>query len=212
MCSAQTKGIILPFPSSNLSGPFVLDASAIINLLGTGRALAILALLPAPVIVERKALREVTRHPIADADHMAEMAALQKAGVLLAQSMNAVGAEIFRALTANDLSGGLDDGEAATIGHAITFSEAAVPVIDERKALRIFASRWSTRVAIGTLDLLTHSRVVSGMSSGELGDVVYAALLHARMRIPANCRAWVTELVGPDRACRCHSLGPASKV
>jgi predicted nucleic acid-binding protein len=202
----------LPFPSRDISGPFVLDASAIINLLGTGRGLSILSLLPAPVLVEQTTLREVTRHPISDADHAAELAAWQKARLLHRQSMNPAGLEIFRALTASDLSGGLDDGEAATIAHAVTYSDAAVPVIDERKAVRIFTARWDGRAAIGTLDLLTHRCVVGGLTQDDLREAVYAALFHARMRVPPECRGWVMELVGPDRACRCPSLGLTRKV
>jgi hypothetical protein len=206
------RGIILPFPSIDISGPFVLDASAIINLLGTGRAQSILSLLPAPVLVEQIALREVTRHPIPDADHAAELAAWQKAGLLYCQSTNPAGLEIFRALTASDLSGGLDDGEAATIAHAVTHSDTAVPVVDERKAGRIFMARWGSRATIGTLDLLTHRCVVAGMTQDELQEAVYAALFHARMRVPPDCRGWVMELVGPDRACRCPSLGLTRKA
>jgi predicted nucleic acid-binding protein len=201
----------LPFPSSDISGPFVLDASAIINLLGTGKAQSILSLLPAPVLVEQTTLREVTRHPISEADHAAELAAWQKAGLLHRQSMKHAGLEIFRALTASDLSGGLDDGEAATIAHAVTHSDRAVPVIDERKAVRIFTARWDGRATIGTLDFLTHRRVVGGMTRDELREAVYAALIHARMRVPADYRDWVIELVGPDRACHCPSLGLTRK-
>lgn len=202
----------MPFPSSDISGPFVLDASAIINLLGTGRAQSILSLLSTPVLVEQTALREVTRHPMSDADHAAELAAWQKAGLLHRQSMNHAGLEIFRALTASDLTGGLDDGEAATIAHAITHSDTAVPVIDERKAVRIFTARWDSRATVSTLDLLTHRRVVAGMTQEELREAVYAALVHARMRVPADCRDWVMELVGSDLACRCPSLGLARKA
>jgi predicted nucleic acid-binding protein len=212
MCWVQTRGKILLFPFRDLSGPFVLDASAIINILGTGAARTILNLLPTPVIAEQTALREVMRHPIADADHAAELAALQKAGQLISHSMNAAGLEIFRALTANDLSGGLDDGEAATIAYAVTHSKMAVPVIDERKAVRIFSTSWQGRPAIGTLDLLTHNRVVAGVTKSELKEAIYSALFHARMRVPCDYRAWVVEIVGRGRASRCPSLGPMRKV
>jgi hypothetical protein len=60
--------------------------------------------------------------------------------------------------------------------------------------------------------LLTHSRVVTGMTQGELQEAVHSALLHARMRVPPGCRDWVIELVGLDRASRCPSLGPTRKA
>lgn len=201
------RGIRLPFPSNEYPGPFVLDASAIINLLGSGRAGAILTLLPAPVIVEPTALREVTRHPIPDVDHFQELNALRSEGMLVVERMNAAALEIFRCLTADDLIRGLDDGEAATIAHAVTHSEEAVPVIDERKAIRAFSRRWTKRASIGSLALLTHQRVISGLTQADLRDAIHSALFHARLRVPISLRDSVIELIGRDRASGCPSLG-----
>jgi len=114
--------------------------------------------------------------------------------------------EIFRALTESDLSGGLDDGEAATIALAIPHSESAIAVIDERKALRIFRQRWEKRSAISTLTLLTNSRIVAGLTRKQFQDCIYSALFYARMRVPAEFQDWVVNLIGRDRACLCSSL------
>jgi hypothetical protein len=40
-----------------------------------------------------------------------------------------------------------------------------------------------------------------------LEESVYSALFHSRMRIPADRREWVIELIGPERAYRCPSIG-----
>jgi len=41
----------------------------------------------------------------------------------------------------------------------------------------------------------------------ELGDLIYAALFYARMRVPSLCRDWVSSMIGPRRARTCPSLG-----
>jgi hypothetical protein len=167
----------------------------------------VLAAFGAPALVEQTALAEVTRHPIPKRDHRTDLLALQNEGLVLAQKMNRAARDIFRELTSRDLTGGLDDGEAATIAHAITCSENAIPVIDERKAIRIFEERRTGRTAIETLVLFTHARVKAAFLHEELAEAIFQALFHARMRVPSDCREWVVQLIGPDRACQCPSLG-----
>src|SRR5260370_3811646 len=115
MCWVEMKEIILLSHSNECRGPFVLDASAIINLLGTGIAGQLLSSLQSPVFAEHTAIREVIRHPIPKIDHTTELSALEAAGLLQCKTMGEQAKEIFRELTAKDLSEGLDDGEAATI-------------------------------------------------------------------------------------------------
>jgi hypothetical protein len=100
----------------------------------------------------------------------------------------------------------LGDGEAAMI--AQSFDIGAVPVIDERKATRISLSLRPKHPILHTIDILACSEVTAALSRQELGDIVYAALFHARMRVPIPCRDWVGALVGPERARGCPSLGP----
>jgi predicted nucleic acid-binding protein len=206
MCWVEMREIILPSHSNKSLGPFVLDASAIINLLGTGIAGQLLSLLQVPIFAEQMAIREVIRHPIPKVDHAAELSALETGGILHCQTMDAEAREIFRELTASDLSGGLDDGEAATIAYAITHSTDTTPIVDERKATRIFRQRWPNRSAVGTAALLSDARIVDAISEEQLREAVYSALLHARMRVPPELRLWTLDLIGPERAASCASF------
>ena len=197
--------MILP-STSNENAPLVLDASAIINLLGTGLAPEILALLNTNVLAERIAFDEVIRHPLPGVDHADAMSELTRSGLLLVQDMDRPAREIFRDLTSGDLTSGLDDGEAATIAFAIRHSPACVPVIDERKAANLFARRWTDRSVINTVAILSDRRVTKHITRTRLADAVYSALMHARMRVPPDWRAWVDELIGPERVASCSSL------
>ena len=211
MCWVEMREIILPSHSNDTLGPFVLDASAIINLLGTGIAGRLLSCLQVPVLAEQTALREVTRHPIPKLSHAAELAALESAGLLRSMAMDEQAKEIFRELIANDLSEGLDDGEAATIAYAITHSAATIPVVDERKATRIFKQKWAGRIAIGTLSLISDERILMMLAQEEMREAVYSALIHARMRVPEETRQWAIELIGTERAASCPSIGAGRK-
>ena len=118
-------------------------------------------------------LEMAIRHPIPKIDHVAELSALEAAGLLQCKTMGEQAKEIFRELTANDLSEGLDDGEAATIAYAVAHSAATVPVVDERKATRIFRKRWSDRVAIGTVALISNDRILTSLPQEHLREAVY---------------------------------------
>lgn len=189
------------------SVPLVLDASALINLLGTGTAGEILAHLARPVLVEDVALAELTRHPLPDRDHKAEVATLLEAGLLTKDSMSQQALDIFHDLTSNDIAGGLDDGEAATIAFAVSDFGNAIPVIDEKKANRIFVERWATRTATDSVTVISQRTVIDGLQHDGYVDAIYSALFHARMRTPKTVRPWLENLLGSEHAAACPSLG-----
>ncbi len=53
----------------------VLDASAAVNLLGTAASRDILSVMPWNVVIEKRANREIRRHPIDGRDHVSELEA-----------------------------------------------------------------------------------------------------------------------------------------
>lgn len=205
MCLAGMKETILPSHFDD-NAPLILDASVVINLLATGVAGEVLAALRAKIIAERIAFDEVTRHPLPGLDHTSEMKALEASGLLLVQDMDEAARVIFRDITFDDLRGGLDDGEAATVALAVTHSSEAIPVIDERKAARIFRERWNGRAIIDSVTLLSDPRVTRSFSRAQLADAVYSALIYARMRVPSHARPWVDDLIGQERVATCSSL------
>jgi predicted nucleic acid-binding protein len=196
------------FPSIELQGiPLVADASAVINLLGTGMPVPLLRNLGMRVLIAAQAFGEVRRHPIQGELIEPAMAALTSERLIEQVQLGNQGRRVFLELVANDLSGGLDDGEASTIAAALEHSNDAIVVIDEKKAGRLLSERWPDRRSVSTVTLLAQPRIRSGVSDQAFADAVFSALKHARMRVPADGLDWIVELVGTERAAQCPSLG-----
>jgi predicted nucleic acid-binding protein len=117
----------------------VLDASVVINLLGSGRPADVLRLLGRQTVVEERALAEVRRDPSNGRPAQEALNALQMAGLIRCERLSRQGYPSFLALTGAAPPDDLDDGEAATIAHADDI--AATPVLDDKKAARICADR-----------------------------------------------------------------------
>lgn len=194
-------------PRSCLDGrdlPLVLDASVIINLLATGITDELAGFLGVPVIAEANALREVHRNPLdgSPASNMLEPLIQQDA--LRHESMNAQATTIFLSLTGATPPDDLNDGEAATLAHALEIGGSAA--IDEKKATRISGGRFPKLVLCSTMDIFCNPSVVEGLGSERLSGAVYNALKLARMRVPIEFDEWVRDLLGPDRIVECNSL------
>jgi predicted nucleic acid-binding protein len=113
----------------------VLDASVLINILGTGRSDIILQVLNRIVMVDEIALREVTIDPFSGKSSGAVLSDLRQSGLIEVISMGNEAYEMFISLTGGDPPDDLDDGEAATLAQAAFGNYVAV--IDERKAIRV---------------------------------------------------------------------------
>lgn len=201
------------FPSVDLQGlPLVVDASVIVNLLGTGMPAQLLRSLGMRVLIAAEAFGEVRRHPILGEPIGPVMAALASDGLIEQVQLGSQGRVYFLELVANDLSGGLDDGEASTIAAALEHSKDAVVVIDEKKAARVLSERWPERRCVSTVTLLSQPCIRSDLSDQAFADAVFSALKHARMRVPADGLDWIVELVGPGRAAQCPSLAVQSSL
>ena len=188
----------------DLDAPIVTDTSVLINLNATGYAEAILKAVPNHVLaVEEVSLEledgRIRRHSTADA-----LVRLVANGVVRVVRLGAAGRVHFVTLVGGRATETLDDGEAATIASAL--ERDGIALIDERKALRISAERFSGLRTGHTLDLLSHRDVRSVLAPDELADAVFKALYHGRMRVP-NCHVkWVIDLVGKERALQCSTL------
>jgi predicted nucleic acid-binding protein len=185
----------------------VIDASVAINLLGTGRPADLLRMVNRKVLVDEMAIKEVTRDPFSKLPGQQAMESLVRSGLISPARLSASAFEgLFLQLTGAPPPDDLGDGEAATI--AQSFDIGAVPVIDERKATRIALSLRPEHPILHTIDILGCSEVTAALSAQELGDLIYAALFHARMRVPILCRDWVCSIIGLERTRSCPSLGP----
>jgi predicted nucleic acid-binding protein len=183
----------------------VIDASVAINLLGTGRPADLLRIINRRVLIDELALKEVTSDPFTKLPGREAVEGLILSGLISPVQLSTLAFEVFLELTGATPPDDLGDGEAATI--AQSFDIGAVPVIDERKATRISLSLRPGYPILHTVDILACPVVTTALSPQELGDLVYAALFHARMRVPVSCRDWVCAVIGPERTKSCPSLG-----
>jgi predicted nucleic acid-binding protein len=182
----------------------VLDASAVINLLGTSQIEGVLKSLGRTCVVEANAWREVKRDPLTGASADGSLGACLENRVLIKHQMTVAATAVFLDLVLAQPPDGLDDGEAASVAHAIDIGASAV--IDERKATRICAAAFPTLKVLSTLDILSHPRVLQELGREALSAAVFSALQHARMRVQPIFVPWVVQLLGPERVAQSPSL------
>lgn len=110
----------------------------------------------------------------------------------------------FERLVVGAAAATLDDGEAATIAHAIVTGGAAV--IDERKAMRLCATHYPNLAIHTTVDVLAAPSIEAQLGKDALAECLFKALQHGRMRVAPGRLEWVLERIGEDRARLCESL------
>ena len=158
----------------------VADASTAINLVATGCAAAILTALPTRPSSPR--WWWTRRRPLdRTARRCGDCRASRRLFDLHRSAFRGPGAD-SKSLVIGRGADTLDDGEAATIAYAV--EAGGVALIDERKAIRICAERYSA-IRLGcTVDLFAHAAVQAalGHESG-VAAAVFAALEHSRMRV-----------------------------
>ncbi len=198
----------MPSHSIDLSRTtLVLDASVVINLLGSNFGDRVLEAFPGEVRIVGQAFREVRRHPVTGLDATGELLDWKNRRLVAVVSLEPKHQDLFGDLTSQNLAQSLDDGEAATIAYAMTRSDPMVPVIDEKKATKIFRARWPRAVLLDTVRLFQVLVELDLLSVSAARDTVFSALKHARMQVRYEMRAWVVELIGEDLAIQCPSLG-----
>jgi len=188
----------------------VADASVIINLNATGCADSILKALPNPVVMSSIAADEVSQGHKHGHSSSLVLAKLMSEGHLGIHPLGEGAEEHFNQLVAGTASDTLDDGEAATIAHAL--ERQAIAAIDERKANRICANKYPSLAVIATTDLFAHPSVEAALGRNLLADSLFNALRNARMRVPFHQTEWVVSLIGQERAGICTSLSASARL
>ena len=186
------------------TAPLVADTSVVINLNATRSSASMLQTLPNPFIVVQQVVDELeTGRPYGrtDADTLKGLVAAKSVEVVNLQGNDF---NHFIHLVAGPTPQTLDDGEAATIAYAA--EHTAIALIDERKANKLCAERYSGLRVGCTLDLFLHDAVRSALGAAGLRDAVLNALHYGRMRVPDPYLDWVINLIGSERAARCPSL------
>lgn len=183
----------------------IVDASVLINILGTGCPGAILKCLCRVFAIDEIALREVGIDPSTRRSSEEILATLQNQGLLEVIRMGYEEFDHFFRFTAANPPDDLDDGEATTLAHAACGQYVAV--IDERKATRIASIHVPEIQVLNSIDLLAAPELLNQLGKDRMSDAVYRALRDARMRVPLGVRQWVADLLGHIRARECPSLG-----
>lgn len=182
----------------------VLDTSTVINLNATGCAALILRALPFEIILTDVVYGELQEDSRSTRRDGVLIEGLVSAGLCKIANIGEADELLFGDLVIGPGTDTLDDGEAATIAHAV--NQNAVAVLDERKARRICAERYATLRIASTVDMLCHGSVANVLGRNSLADAVFASLMDARMRVLPGHMVWVVDLIGLERAKVCLSL------
>jgi predicted nucleic acid-binding protein len=193
-----------PSSLNDETAPFIVDASTLINLNGTGCAAAILRAIPNRVIVMDAVVDELRMDNRSSRDDAKLLTSHIAEDLVLELAIGALKSDHFESLVLGNATDTLDDGEAATIACAIEMH--AVAVIDERKARRICRARYPGVVVASTVDILALDCVTKALGDVRLAEATYNALTAARMRILPEHIEWVVSLIGAERAVLCTSL------
>lgn len=188
----------------------VADASTVININATGCGHTLIKAIPNRVVIVDVIAEELEggRHRLRqDADLLNDLKARRLVEIV---RLNDVAETHFEQLVIGPAEMTLDDGEAATIGYAV--SQNGIAVIDERKATRICAQIFPDLRLASTVDLFTHPAVLDALGNQKLADAVFNSLCHGRMRVFPHHVEWVVGLIGADRAGLCTSLPRSIRV
>lgn len=171
-----------------------IDASVLINVLGTGDAVAVMSALARPIVIASAAYREVRRDPFTGGDASAAIGVLERKGLLLRCDLDAKGTQHMVALIGASGSDALDDGEAATI--ALGARRSCCVVIDEARGRRIANDVPIAAGILGTIDLLACNHVQQALGEERFKAAILGAAQNARMRFPIECGEWAENLLG----------------
>lgn len=184
--------------------PLVADASVWINIIAGGQAVAILRALVRPPILPRIVLGELERGRDKGRATAERMAELIEMGLVEVAELHADAEATFMGLVVGSISETLDDGEAATLAHALQIGGTAM--IDERKAIGLAGRRFPALPVVSSAELLLSPITRGVLDEEQIAIMLHAALQSARMRVPDKYLAEVCRILGPARVADCTSL------
>lgn len=177
-----------------MTNGLVLDASVIINVLGSGFAERILTALSTRLIIADVTSREIIRNPLDPSDRANPIEGLVARGVIERISVNGDALHTFISLVGATPPDDLGDGESGAIALAAHLDVAVA--LDDGKARRVCRNRFPQVKIVASVDLLTHPSVCIALGS-DLADAVHGAMNHARMRVLPEHRHLVSGILGP---------------
>ena len=176
-------------------GQPVLDASVIINLLGTKEPVAVLQALGVKSLVEQRTLKEVRRHPVPGLEVAQQLSELISRDLLEEVRMTDEEYEVYLTYVSPSVERRLDVGESAALAVA---GRGACVVIDERKARLRVAAESPQLLVVSSLKILITSAHRGGWDAGRAKSLIAQAIQHARMAVPREESALLANLLGYD--------------
>ena len=174
----------------------VIDASVLINILGTGAAREVIQSVPGRLITTPQVTREVRKSPVDGIEAPGLLLPLLEGGYLQEVVLDEAALDTMLRLVSAPPPDDLDDGEASVI--ACAASLGCGMVIDERKGRRICREQFAHLRSFCTLELF---RVCVEEAKVEIQKVrkwIIAARSVARMRIPFEHKGWVNWALSND--------------
>lgn len=178
------------------SGYVVLDASAVINLLGCSQSEAILRSASVLTLIDPHVLAEITRHPIETRDHEEELRDLQFKELVQVHELTETEYETYLEIVSRPKPDALGRGESAAI--AVALHGKHTLVLDDRKARRITSVHYPEVNIITSLSFIIGSARQANWPKIKLKETVRAALDNARMAVLADERKVLSEVMATE--------------
>lgn len=184
----------------------VLDASVLINFLGSGCVETLLGSLPARILMAERTFDEVVKDPSGRMPAPADRKALVAKGLIAVHGLDEEASELFLELVCKPDC--LDDGEAAAV--ALAAVAGAVPALDEKRARRVFRERYPGRPLASSAGLFRRLYESGHLPPDRVREALCGALQKARMSVVPEELEWTISILGPELARACPSLKKAA--
>jgi hypothetical protein len=186
----------------------VIDTSVAISLEASGIADAVFGLFERPALMVDIARDELDGGRGHGVKVREAISVWESRGLVSIVRLEESAYDMYEALIAGVAT--LDDGEAATIAHALDID--GIAVLDEARARNTSIRRFPALPLSSAAGLLLTPALAAGIGTSAVADALFAALKHSRMRVPAELQLDVVRLIGDERAALCNSLPAAVRI
>ena len=167
----------------------ILDASALINILGTGAEKRLLEAFRGFCEIEENTVKEVIRNPANWQPAGPFINALTRSGCLTIRKMSDTSYARYVELVAAAANQALGRGESAALAYAAEIGGAVV--LDDQKARRIGKIQFAECQQLTSAWLFKRAAEKLGLSDKQIGELLVLAKMNARMHVLPSDSAWV---------------------
>lgn len=176
----------------------ILDASALINILGTGAERRLLDGLGGVCEIEENTVKEVTRNPADGQPAGPSISALTRSRCLTIRKMSDTSYAKYIELVAAAPDQALGRGESAALAYAAQVG--GIVVLDDQKARRIGQARFPACEQVTSAWLFKRAADGLGLNDKQIGELLVLARTKARMHVLARDEAWVNRCISRANA------------